>query len=87
MELREIATLEVADSWAIAGQIAFELNIPHLDRLEKAVVEIITAAEDERNWQAADFSQREKSPIIKGPMHQAGENAFSIFCIVCCSSF
>ena len=45
---REIATLEVADSWAIAGQIAFELNIPHSDRLEE-VVKIIAAAKDERD--------------------------------------
>ena len=40
---REIATLEVADSWAIAGQIAFELSLPRSDKVEEAVVEIITA--------------------------------------------
>ena len=41
--------LEVSDSWAIAGQIAVELNIPHSDKLEEAVVGIIAAAKDERN--------------------------------------
>ena len=46
---RELATLEVADSWAIAGQIAFELNIPHSDKLEEAVVGIIATAKDERD--------------------------------------
>ena len=50
---REVATLEVADSWAIAGQIAFELNIPHSDKPEQAVVEIIAAAKDEdRGWRS-----------------------------------
>ena len=39
----------MADSWAIAVQIALELNIPHSDKLEEAVVEIIAAAKDERN--------------------------------------
>ena len=34
---RELATLEVADSAAIAGQLAFELNIPHSEELAKAV--------------------------------------------------
>ena len=35
---RELATLEAADSAAIAGQLAFELNIPHSEELAKAVV-------------------------------------------------
>ena len=34
---RELATLEVADSAVIAGQLAFELNLPHSEELAKAV--------------------------------------------------
>ena len=44
---REMATLEVADSVAIAGRIAFELNAPHLEELAKAVADMITAAKEE----------------------------------------
>ena len=41
---RELATLEVADIAAVAGQLAFELNIPHSDELAKAVEDLVTAA-------------------------------------------
>ena len=44
---RELATLEVADSAAIAGQLAFELNIPHSEELAKAVEGLVAAAEKE----------------------------------------
>ena len=43
---REMATLEVADS---AGQIAFEMNIPHSEELAKAVGEMITAAKGDES--------------------------------------
>ena len=44
---RELATLEVADSAAIAGQLAFELNIPHSEELAKAVESLVAAAKKE----------------------------------------
>ena len=44
---RELATLEVADSAAVAGQLAFELNIPRSDELAKAVEDLIAAAKKE----------------------------------------
>ena len=44
---RELATLEVADSAVIAGQLAFELNIPHSEELAKAVESLVTAAKKE----------------------------------------
>ena len=44
---RELATLEVADSATIAGQLAFELNLPHSGELAKAVEDIIAAAKKE----------------------------------------
>ena len=44
---RELATLEVADSAAVAGQLSFELNIPHSGELAKAVEDLITAAKKE----------------------------------------
>ena len=44
---RELATLEAADSAAIAGQLAFELNIPHSEELAKAVGNLVTAAKKE----------------------------------------
>ena len=44
---REMATLEVTDSVAIATQLSFELNIPHSDELAKAVEDLIAAAKDE----------------------------------------
>ena len=44
---RELATLEVADSATIAGQLAFELNLPNSGELAKAVEDIITAAKKE----------------------------------------
>ena len=44
---RELATLEVADSAAIAGQLAFELNLPRSGELAKAVEDIIAAAKKE----------------------------------------
>ena len=43
----ELATLEVADSAAIAGQLAFELNIPHSEELAKAVESLVAAAKKE----------------------------------------
>ena len=43
--LRELATLEVADSAAIAGQLAF--NIPHSEELAKAVESLVAAAKKE----------------------------------------
>ena len=44
---RELATLDVADSAVVAGQCAFELNIPHSEELAKAVENLITAAKKE----------------------------------------
>ena len=44
---REMATLEVADSAAVAGQLSFELNVPHSEELAKAVEDLITAAKKE----------------------------------------
>ena len=44
---RELATLEVADSAVIAGQLAFELNIPHSEELARAVEGLVTAAKKE----------------------------------------
>ena len=44
---RELATLEVADSAVVTGQLAFELNIPRSEELAKAVEDIITAAKRE----------------------------------------
>ena len=44
---RELATLEVADSAAVAGQLSFELNIPRSDELAKAVEDLIAAAKKE----------------------------------------
>ena len=46
---RELATLEVADSAVVAGQLAFafELNIPRSEELAKAVENLITAAKKE----------------------------------------
>ena len=44
---RELATLEAADSAAIAGQLSFELNLPRSEELAKAVEEIIIAAKKE----------------------------------------
>ena len=44
---RELATLEVADSAVIAGQLAFELNIPHSEELARAVESLVTAAKKE----------------------------------------
>ena len=44
---RELATLELADSAVVAGQLAFELNIPHSEELAKAVENLITAAKKE----------------------------------------
>ena len=41
---RELATLEVADRAAIAGQLAFELNIPHSEELAKVVESLVAAA-------------------------------------------
>ena len=41
---RELATLEVADSAAVAGQLSFELNIPRSGELAKTVEDLITAA-------------------------------------------
>ena len=43
---REMATLEVADSAAIAGQLCFE-NIPRSEELAKVVEGLITAAKNE----------------------------------------
>ena len=42
---RKLATLEAPDSAAIAGQLSFELNLPHSEELAKAVEEIIIATE------------------------------------------
>ena len=39
----------MADSGAIASQIAFELNIPHSEELAKAVVEMISTAKEEES--------------------------------------
>ena len=44
---RELATLEVTDSAAVAAQLSFELNVPHSDELAKAVKDLIAAAKDE----------------------------------------
>ena len=44
---RELATLEVADSATIAGQLAFELNLPNSGELARAVEDIITAAKNQ----------------------------------------
>ena len=44
---RELATLKAADSVAIAGQLAFELNIPHSEELAKAVENLVTATKKE----------------------------------------
>ena len=44
---RELATLEAADSAAVAGQLAFELNVPRSEELAKAVENFITAAKKE----------------------------------------
>ena len=44
---RELATPEVADSAAIAGQLSFELNIPRSEELAKAVEALVTAAKKE----------------------------------------
>ena len=44
---RELATLEVADSATIAGQLAFELNLPNSVELARAVEDVITAAKDQ----------------------------------------
>ena len=44
---RELATLEVADSATIAGQLAFELNLPNSVELARAVEDIITAAKNQ----------------------------------------
>ena len=44
---RELATLEVTDSAVIAGQLAFELNLPHSEELAKAVEGLVTAAKKE----------------------------------------
>ena len=44
---RELATLEAADSAAVAGQLAFELNVPRSEELAKVVENLITAAKKE----------------------------------------
>ena len=44
---RELATLEVADSAAIAGQLSFKLNLSHSAELAKAVEGLIIAAKKE----------------------------------------
>ena len=44
---RELATLEVADSATIAGQLAFELNLPNSVELARAVEDIVTAAKNQ----------------------------------------
>ena len=38
---RELATLEVADSAVIAGQLALELNIPRSEELARAVESLV----------------------------------------------
>ena len=48
---RELATLEVADSAAVAGQLSFELNIPRSGELAKTVEDLIgTASAPARPW-------------------------------------
>ena len=44
---RELATLEVADSAVIAGQLASKPNPPHSEELAKAVEGLVTAAKKE----------------------------------------
>ena len=46
---RELATLEAADSAAVAGQLAFELNVPRSEELARAVENLITGAVEE-SW-------------------------------------
>ena len=70
---RELATLEVADSAVIAGQLAFELNIPRSEELAKAVESLVTAAKKEDGMLqrtggvlASDLAWTRELPLVPG---------------------